>query len=330
MMIDDYRKTLTAFIKSVPGHDESPVSVQELCSRSGDRAPLPTASGNILVELLAGFGVLRIAESTPGVTTVKAAAPAAHLFLSSLAHHIAEKAPILEDWSRPGTVDPPYSGDQALAGAQFLYLLERRRLCRDPSAAPLRRVEVAQVLVNRRTRKYGTVYLVLHDDIAGQFQLPGGHRRSGDHDLRATALRELNEELPRFVFDPAFDELVELGTVETTQVSRTYGAATAYRMKFFHLRSSRGDIPVGPHARWISERHLLSEHSAVEGQTLNLKALHDLACRLPEGIGGLALSLSPPGTDGVIALFRGRSLEFWGLIVGLVGLLASILFFIWS
>ena len=282
----------------------------------------------LLLTLLGSFGVLQTAPSPGGDHLVKAEAPTATLFLRSFAEYLAKNQNLLGNWSRPGTVDPPYTESEVLAGPQFLYLIESRRLRADPNAPAIRRTEVAQVVISRKARGQAMKYLVIHDAIARQYQLPGGHRRPGDTDTHDVAIRELEEELPGFTFDPGRDRLVELRTVEINQVSRTYGVLTAYKITFFHLRSTRSALQVGPQARWIAESALLAEDADIGGQTLNLNGLHRLDTMLPGGIRGLEPSFQLKDRGWVVTTATTRPLEFWGLVVAVLGLVASLVFFL--
>lgn len=324
-MTDHVSGLLVAAIRAVPKEDESPVPVEELCERAGfDRADAAVV-GPVLLRLLGGFGVLR----TSGGGLVKAASPIGSLFLSSYAEYLAAGAALLDNWSRPGATDPPYGEAEALNGPQFLYLSERRRLRADPTAPALRGAEVAQVVIARRGRGDGTRYLMLYDGAARQYQLPGGHRRPGDADMRDVAARELQEELPGFALDPARDQLVELGVVETTQVSRTYGVATAYSMTFFQLRSTRTELDAGPQARWLDAATLLAADPAGD-PLLNVAGLRQLDRKLPGGIRGLAPGLLPRRPSWLVMTARTRPLEFWGFVVGVAGLVTSVVFFLLS
>ncbi|MEV4630660.1 NUDIX hydrolase [Micromonospora sp. NPDC049523] len=328
MTADRFTQMLVTAIRAIPGDDESPAPVDDLCLRAGFQPDAAALAGLLLTRLLESFGVLRKIEDDESSPLVKADSPAALMFLRSFAEHLADGRVLLENWSRLGTADPPYSEHEVLSGPQFLYLLERRRLGADPHASALRRTDVAQVLISTRSRSGGTTCLVLWDAAARQYQLPGGHRRRGDGNLHEVAVRELQEELPNFTFDPLRDQLVELGAVRTTQVSRTYGVATAYTITFFHLRSTRTSLGGGPQARWISESTLLTPRATVAGQTLNLVGLHRLHQGLPRGVPGLGASFdAKQPCRWWIATAQANPLEFWGLVVAVLGLISSVAFF---
>lgn len=328
MTVDPHVQRLVAAIRAIPREDESPVSIEELCRQAGFEVDEMPAASALLLKLLGSFGVLRTVTSPVAGHLIKAEAPAAALFLQSLAEYLLSDQSLLDNWSRAGTFDPPYTGSEVLAGPQFLYLIESRRLRANPHAPAIRWTEVAQVVISRKARGQALMYLTIHDPAARQYQLPGGHRRPGDTDMRDTAIREMEEELDAFTFDPGRDRIVELGTIEINQVSRTYGVVTAYKMTFFHLRTTRPSLQVGPHARWVAESTLLSEDAQIDGQTLNLTGLHRLNKMLPGGIKGLEPSFQVKDHGWMVTTATTRPLEFWGLVVAVLGLAASVVFFL--
>jgi hypothetical protein len=323
----DPTSPLVHVLRNFPGADESPAAIEDLCLSAGLTQDISIALAPILVDVLGLFDAVR--TFVPGAgrpVLVKANGPTAALFLRSLAEHVHAGLPILGNWARAGAV-PPYAALDALAGPQFLHLIEQQRLRADPAAPALRRVEVAQVVVKARLRGRGLRYLVLHDPAARQFQLPGGHRRPGDADLHQVAIRELSEEVTGFVFNPATDRLVELGSADIRAVSRTSGALTEYAMTIFHLRSTRATVSAGPNGRWVAGSVLTQQDAAVAGQTLNTAGLRDVLGRLPGGLTNLELSVRSTPDGGVRGLARSKPLEFWGFVIGVLGLLISVVAF---
>jgi 8-oxo-dGTP pyrophosphatase MutT (NUDIX family) len=316
---DTDRSAVARIIRAIPPDHESSVPI--------NRLPEPAAAGAV-VSLLSAFGALLITtDPTNGALRVKAATTAAALFLKSLAEYVEQDSVILHNWSRIGTAEPPYDEQAVLSGPQFLYFMERRRMGGSAGAAALRSVRVSQVVVKRVGRLSEPEYLVLHDPAARQFQLPGGHARDGDQDASDVAIRELQEELPGFVFDPTTDRLVGLGVVDITAVSRSYGVSTRYLISFFHLQSGRRSLLAGPGGRWLAESDLLDADARVEGMTLNLAGLRKLNETVAGGIAGLQPSL-PNATRGALPeLARRKPLEFWGFVVGVVGIVLTVVIY---
>ena len=319
------RDVVARMIRAIPLEHESSLPVARLAAVVGMSDSEVTA----VVQLLNAFGALSTTvDPLPGALTVKAGTPASAFFLKSLAEYVEHDAAILHNWARNGTVEPPYDEEAILFGPQFLYFMERRRVTCVPGATALRTTKVSQVVVKRVGRLRGPEYLVLHDQATRQFQLPGGKARGGDRDASDVAKRELQEELPGFSFDPAIHRLVDLGTVDITVVSRTYGVSTLYEMSFFQLHSQRASLRIGPGARWVSESDLLDEHARVEGMTLNMAGVRRLNQTLAGGIAGLATSL-PNARRGALAdLAHRKPLEFWSFVLGIVGVVLTVVIFI--
>ncbi|SNY25363.1 NUDIX domain-containing protein [Paractinoplanes atraurantiacus] len=313
------RSAVARILRAIPPDDESPVPVDGLAE---------SAVAGAVVGLLSAFGALVITtDSTTGSLRVKAATTAASLFLKSLAQYVEQNFAVLDNWSRIGTAEPPYNEQAILSGPQFLYFMERRRMSGTSGATALRSVRVSQVVVKRTGRLRGPEYLVLHDTAARQFQLPGGHARDGDQDASDVAVRELQEELPGYVFDPTTDRLVGLGLVDITAVSRSYGVSTRYQISFFHLQSGRRSLLAGPGGRWLAESDLLDANARVEGMTLNLAGLRKLNQTVAGGIAGLPSSL-PNATRGALPeLAQRKPLEFWGFVVGVVGIVLTVVIY---
>ncbi|WBB53360.1 NUDIX hydrolase [Verrucosispora sp. WMMD573] len=323
MSTDEPSERLARVLEAVPDHDEGAVTTDQLCSAAGFGDAGPAA------EVVAGFlrlsgAVVLTEDPATGRHTVKAASPAAALFLKSLAAYVRSGTPVLDNWARAGTTEPPYQPQQVLAGAQFLYVIEHRRLSLDPQASPLRSGRVVQVLIKTRLRLLGPRYLMIYDRAARQYQLPGGHVRSDDLDPLATAVRELEEELPGFTFDLRRDRLVELGEVEVVQQSRTYGAVTRYRMHFVQLTSTRRELKAGPDGQWVTERALLEEGRLVEGSGVNTTGLRRLVAGLPGGLGRLAPGLVLGRRPSTTVLIREKPWEVLGAVLSVAGIVVAI------
>jgi hypothetical protein len=319
------RDVIAKIIRAIPPETESAVSVSQLASATG------TAESAVIAvaHLINAFGALNVTVDPPAAGwKIKAATPAAALFLRSVAEYVGGDLAILQNWARNGTVEPPYDEHAVLSGAQFLYFMERRRLAADQDATALRTTHVSQVLIKRVGRLHGREYLVVLDPVARQFQLPGGHARAGDRDAGEVARRELLEELPRFRLVAAQHRLVDLGTVDLTAVSRTYGAVTRYVLTIFHLQGHLAAFPIGPDARWVAEDVLLGDNAEVDGMTLNVVGVRRLDRSLAGGLASLPASLHSPRRGAWRELAGRKPLEFWGVVLGIVGIALTIVIFI--
>ncbi|GAA2074441.1 NUDIX hydrolase [Actinomadura alba] len=316
------QRLVADFLRAIPGHGQNTRDLTALCREAG----LDHAQGEALITMLGVFGVL---ERNPSAEAdhVRAVSLAAHFFLRSLAEYLESESSVLDNWDRLGTSDPPYTPQQALSGPQFLHLMERRRTAGDRNAPALRRTDVAQVVIKAPASGRGSdAYLLLYDNAARQYQLPGGHRRSSDVNLRETAIRELEEELPGFSFDSPADELIELGEVRVTQLSSTFGVSTDYLIAMFQLRSHRARIEAPPAARWFTEAELSRPGGSRRGE-INVAGLTKLSEGLPNGLAGLGRSVHGQRRRSVRTMVGQHGWEVTGLVIGLLGILLSVLFF---
>ncbi|WP_244258196.1 NUDIX hydrolase [Streptomyces sp. Tu 2975] len=279
-----------------------------------------------MLALVSAFGAMREEIAPDGTVAAAVVSPQAAYFLRGLAAYLRTGHAILDNWERAGADAGPYSGNQVLAGPQFLYLSESRRLALDADAVPLREVNIVQVVVKtRRGRGAGAQYLLQYDERARQYQLPGGHVRTTDADHWATAIRELEEELAGYTYRPDRDVLTRLGVIDAVQPSRTHGAVTGYRVTFFHLKTDRDRLLLGPGAHWAGEEQLLDPDFRIGRAGLNVTALARLHATLPGGLGGLPWSHPGSLRRPVRQVISDRPWEAAGLAVGVIGLVVSLI-----
>ncbi|WP_393097948.1 NUDIX domain-containing protein [Streptomyces sp. LN325] len=327
-MTDALRTTTAVLLERLADRQGAgPVTAEDLGPLAGLAADEASVAVPMVLALAGVFGVLR-EESTPdGTRATTVISPQAAYFLRSLAAHVRSGHTILDNWERAGTDTEPFTAGQVLAGPQFLHLAETHRLTVDPGAQPLREVDVVQVLVKSRARRRGSRarYLLQYDVRARQYQLAGGHARGSDADPRATAVRELEEELDGYAHRPDRDVLTELGVVEAVQPSRTHGALSRYRMTFFLLKTEMEQLRPGPGARWVDEADLLDGDFRIGRASLNVTALSRLESTLPGGLRGLPWSFPDPPRRGLAEVISDRPWEVAGLMIGVIGLALSLI-----
>ncbi|MFE7000152.1 NUDIX domain-containing protein [Streptomyces griseus] len=305
----------------------APITARELNRQAGLEPAEADRTVAAVLALVGVFGVLRTETTPDGIPTTAVVSPHAAYFLRGLAAYLRSGHEMLDNWERAGTVAGPYTDNQVLAGPQFLYLAETRRLSLDPAAVPLREVDVVQVIVKARRRGRGgqAHYLLQYDERARQYQLPGGHVRTTDADHRAAAIRELEEELVGYHHDPDRDVLTNLGTIDAVQPSRTFGAVSAYRVTFFQLKTESDRLPLGPGSHWTQEKQILAPAFLIGRASLNVTALSQLDTTLPGGLKGLPMSLPGRLQRTLSEAIRDRPWEVAGLAVGVIGLAVSLI-----
>ncbi|EFE78389.1 hypothetical protein P376_0224 [Streptomyces sp. HCCB10043] len=305
----------------------APVTARELGRQAGLEPSEADSTVASVLALVGVFGLLRTEITPGGAPTTAVISRQAAYFLRGLAAYLRSGHEMLDNWERAGAAAGPYTNHQVLAGPQFLYLAESRRLSLDPDATPLREVDVVQVVVKARRRGRGgqAHYLLQYDERARQYQLPGGHIRTSDADHRTAAIRELEEELAGYYYDPDRDVLTNLGMIEAVQPSRTFGAVTAYRVTFFQLKTESDHLPLGPGSHWTPEEQILAPAFRIGQASLNVTALAQLDTTLPGGLKGLPLSVPGRLHRTMTEVIRDRPWEVVGLAVGVIGLALSLI-----
>ena len=234
----------------------------------------------------------------------------------------------MSNWERPGHSDGPYPAYEVLAGPQFLYLIERARTIGRDNAIALRKVSVAQTLVKAHVRgTHNDVYLVQWDSTARRFQLIGGHFRPRDIGLETTAIRELEEELNLNTFDfRSSDHIQSLTTTGFSDLSPTYGVNTAYTIGYFQLFTKKAYLRLGPGDRWVTQEELMSGQTK-KGELINSSGIDILDKKLLGGLQGLRLSIETVQQLSLRDLVKNRQWEIVGIIVGVISIILSVIFF---
>lgn len=314
-------ETVARILEAIPASVDGVTSATEIAT-AADLNPGGAAQVNAVLMLLGVFNVLAVQADQNGEPLVKAATPLAHGFIRSLAEYVRGESIILRNWGRTGVTDPPYTESTLLSGPQFLYAMESNRLAqRGSSAAALSEVEIAQAVIKSAAAPGGKAhYLVQYDTRARQYQLIGGHRRHDDPTIKHTIIRELEEELTDFGFNSATDTLAELTRFERSGVSRTYAVLTQYNITIFHLRTRRHRLALGPTDRWVTESELLNGRTT-DGKPIIFSAFHDL----PDGLAGLEPTVPPTRRNVWRDLVRRHPWEVAGIILAILGLIASLL-----
>lgn len=316
---------VASFLGEIPGPRDNAVKITDLCARCG----LDLSSAQAVLTLVRTFGQTVVVDEAAGRATVRAANDVTWYFLKSLAEYVSTEDEIFANWSRLTARQETQGSTGLPPGPRLLYLMEKRRIERHKNALHLREVEVAQVIINAGTDpRHSDVYLVKYDDEARDFQLIGGHRRDADADLRETAVHELERILPAFRFTEDSDTLRQLGRVQVLQVSHTYGVVTRYDVELFHLRTGRQELTTPPTAKWVTADALLAD--TYGHGDFNVTALRQIIQNMGNNLSDLPKSLlETPKTKKTIP--TGTNLwEIIGVIIGIVGILISIVFFFLS
>ncbi|NOX64034.1 MAG: NUDIX hydrolase [Chloroflexi bacterium] len=238
------RALLAAWLRAIPQSRHEPKPLESL--------PGGEIMGKGLAAMLQVWGAVEI--SAKGV---RAVSQPAYYFLHSLAAWAEEPGAVITDWSQERGAAQVTGLEH---GTSLVHFLERERLARNPNAAPIRSVAVAQILIIRPGSP--PVFLMQWDEQAQTYQLIGGRQKSDigwDEPIRKTAIREMEEELHGQVSYEAGDFDIEMLTAfqGPVRLSPSFGALSAYHFTFFrafHLPP----LALGPGDRWVTRAEMLA------------------------------------------------------------------------
>lgn len=252
-----------------------------------------------LLELPAALGALELNRSdcSARVTSVSGG-----YLLRLLSDLLDCGAPIVADWESEGL--SLGAGHPFGRATDLLAALELRRRELLPGAAPVRNLDAALgLLVDLREGE--RLFLLCYDEAARAWQLPGGRYENRDRSLRATLLRELEEELGCGPLREPDDLLLHpLGQpLSVTRLSPTLGLLTRTKFHLFLVRPARPLALDGPGLRWLSEAELragrtLDDQAVEAGPLLRLLEQPTVAAELA----ALGLATSRPASESALAL----------------------------
>jgi len=240
----------------IPSHRASPKEAEEIAQAVAGAVAIPyeMARGIAISTLifLDTFGVIswrgnccRIADQIQDY------------FRHSLSWYIANHQQLMSNWERPGTAREMGISNLLEKAPYFLKLMEERRLAlsRLETIEPgYSRVQAAAIILIKCVGKGKTYFLHQWDDRAEQYQLLGGRQRTNEHHFD-TAKRELQEEISEHELVYGRDyELMLLNEepVKVLEVSRTYGALTAYEFWLYHAKLKMERLRLSVLDRWIT------------------------------------------------------------------------------
>lgn len=228
--------------------------------------------------LLDGLAFLGAVQPTPDGLGAQAVSPQAGWLLRLLSDLIDTGAPLVADWDRAGLTEPDAMSHPFGRSTDLLAALDARRRELLPAAAPVREGEAAVAVISRGGPDGDAQVLMVYDEDARAWQLPGGRCDLGDATVEATLLRELSEELGLGRLQvPADLSLVSLPPLLATRPSPSYGLLTQTRLYPFLVDLHRWPDSGAAAARWLTLDELLAGRTE-DGQSISA----DIVLRLAE------------------------------------------------
>ncbi len=243
-------QAIAEFLRRIPQSNHEKITLQNTYSINRDSNDIHVCYG--VARMLAMFGVIELDHHDPiGESLIRASSQTAKYTLMSFADYFERETPIIKDWQTRGIQNNIFTN-----GATFLHRLENDRLTRFDNPAPSRYVKVAQVLIKRINPETGDHELLFQFDAnANQYQLIGGRwsEKDGD-DLKATIIREIEEELPlnTIPYPETYDVhcLID-NLIIDGEVSNTFGALTHYTFWIYHMVGLSVELELQHEDLWV-------------------------------------------------------------------------------
>ncbi len=285
---------IAAFLRKIPSDLEPPKTIDEIAEGLRyDQLEANQAHGIAIamVSVLKCFGVLEWHENK-----IRAKSQMPTYFLQSLSWYFDNRVTIFTDWARTGTAREIALTNLLDASPYFLKVMEERRLrvAREENieSGHSRSQPVATLLI-KTIQASKQCFLHQWDTKAEQYQLIGGKVRPTESPVEA-ARRELREEISEHDLVHERDyELTPLNDspIKLKDVSRTYGALTAYEFWLFSVTLKIPIIKQADIDRWISLDEM-NVGSTDAGRKIADPALYrKFNAKIPNGFEGLSVSI---------------------------------------
>jgi hypothetical protein len=321
---------ISNILENIPRSDKDALPIVKICTSASENNPACVNCAQTIITFLHVFDAIIIVNESNNKIRVKAKSQTATYFLRSLAQYIRNNYKLATNWEREGVGD--YSSlDQILtSGAYLVYLMESNRVDEYNDLTPIRKECVSEVIIKARIRgKSKPMYLMQYDPGAQQFQLIGGRMRSADGDVFTVMKRKIREELAQnnLVYDRDYD-LIELVTNLTLKsLSRTYGAYSEYDFTIYQALIKRKQLILGHNDKWVTYDEIL-EGKTKQGIKISSKIVIEVDNKLPGGLEGLKLSLDEIQKRPISEILKEKKWELVGIIIGIIGVILTILFFL--
>ncbi len=323
---------IAKLLEAIPQWDDGPITIPEWLNRAGVDEKVYSGCSELVIPLLETFDAISIFELVEAQGfRFKSSSELSSYFIRSLALHLREDRKILSNWERSGVAEGPFSISDILSGPQFLYAMESRRIVNNDDAPVVRKSVIVKAVIKARVRGFKEpVCLVQFDEKTRKYQLIGGHIRKTDDNTENTMKRELEEELHKGNFIEGSNyKLRFLNKVSKNEISLTCGAYTEYVITYFQPFFENKQIILGPNDRWITLSELLAGKTK-NGIGINESAIPTINANLPGGLSGLNLSIDEIQQRSLLQIAKDHPWEVLGIVIGVIGILLSIVFFLLS
>ena len=314
MANSDLNAAIAQFLEKIPCDIDPPQSIDDIIATTFETSSNKERLRNIaeaVVSLLDCFGVISWHEQR-----IRAKSQIPTYFLQSLAWYFRNSETIFANWDRTGTARDIELTNLLDASPYFLKVLEQRRVSLakknnlDLGFSRLQSVSVILIKTLQRNQQY---FLHQWDTKAEQYQLIGGKLRQDETPTEA-AKRELFEEISEheLVYPRDYDLCLLTDTpIQTTNVSRTYGALTAYEFWLFSATLKLPKLKLAEIDKWLSLDEMRNGLTKTGKRITDPDLCRQFEAVIPNGFNGLQQSIELKREDflSCIEIKPG----FWGI-----------------
>jgi len=249
-------------LETIPSHRESPKASEEISTLVANNQSIPSEIINgVTIATIAFLDIFGVLEWRGHSCRLSHQIP--DYFRHSLLWYFGNHQQVLSNWTREGVAREISITNLLDTASHFVKLMERKRLeisNKEEIDSGASRIQPVSVILIKGVEKKKSYFLHQWDDRAEQFQLIGGRKRENELPLD-TAKRELHEEISQHNLLYGRDyELLQLQLSSTPinykDVSRTYGAITAYEFWLYGVKLNLEQLRLSPNDRWILQEEM--------------------------------------------------------------------------
>ena len=255
MIKEEMHEVVVSVLEIVPSHRDSPKSAEEIANFvTNDKGANADVIYGMTTATIAFLDILGVLEWTGQSCRLSHQIP--DYFRHSLHWYFNNNQQVLSNWTREGVARELGINNLLDTASYFVKLMEIKRLeiCQKKKiGSGVSRIQSVSVILVKGVEKNKSYFLHQWDDRSEQFQLIGGRQRGEELPID-TAKRELHEEISRhnLVYGKNYElEQLTSTPIKFEDVSRTYGAITAYEFSIFGVKLNLEKLCLSPIDRWI-------------------------------------------------------------------------------
>lgn len=259
---EEKHQVVLRVLGALPSHRETPKTAEEISEFVvEDNSMHSEIINGVTIATLAFLDIFGVLEWKGNTCRLSHQIP--DYFRCSLLWYFENHKQVLSNWAREGVAREINITNLLDTASYFVKLMEQKRLeisDKENIDSGASRIQPVSIILIKGEMEKKPYFLHQWDDRAEQFQLIGGRKREDELPLE-TAKRELQEEISQhnLVYDKDY-KLILLQQSNTSisykDVSRTYGAITAYEFWLYGVKLNLEELRLSPNDRWISQEEM--------------------------------------------------------------------------